>query len=363
MLETGEGYRAEAVAAVRALELPLHEPRVGVLTPVRAFGATFASIIPGPRYRSFETIMTIRETAALDINGSHQTVCRCAERTGLPPLLIVQAGPGLPLLHEMKRFQRHLQLEKDFLVSYWDQRGCGNASRQDAMSVSLQQQVDDLRAILRWLHNQTKQAVVVFGISLGATIVLLAAEHEPDTVKAVIAVSPDANTARSDASVYSFLQEQSVRARSRRLSGRVTKLGRPPYTDSNAFQRRASLLADLGTIECGKTFSGILRESLFGMLRTYGPVGTVKTLRNLSLIQGKLLPELVSLDLFAHPPRLAVPVHYVFGDQDALTPAAVVKELPAAIAAPVSTVLLVPDAGHMVHFDQPEIVRSIAVAA
>jgi hypothetical protein len=47
MFEAGEGYRAEAVAAVRALELPLHEPRVGVLTPVRAFGATFASIIPG----------------------------------------------------------------------------------------------------------------------------------------------------------------------------------------------------------------------------------------------------------------------------------------------------------------------------
>jgi pimeloyl-ACP methyl ester carboxylesterase len=90
----------------------------------------------------------INETVNLDINGSHQTVRLCAERTGLPPLLVVQAGPGLPVLHEVKKFQRHLQLERAFLVSYWDQRGCGNASREDAKSVSLRQQVDDLSAIL-----------------------------------------------------------------------------------------------------------------------------------------------------------------------------------------------------------------------
>jgi pimeloyl-ACP methyl ester carboxylesterase len=307
--------------------------------------------------------MTINKTVNLGINGSTQTVRMCAERTGLPPLLVVQAGPGLPVLHEVQKFQRHLQLERDFVVSYWDQRGCGNASQQDANSVSLQQQVEDLRAILTWLHTETKQPIVVFGISLGATIVLRAAEHEPDTVKSVIAISPDANTAGSDASVYAFLKEQSVRAGSRRLSGRVTKLGKPPYTDSAAFQRRASLLADLGSIEHGKTFSAILRETLFGMIRTYGLVGTVKALRNLNLIQAKLLPELVPLDVFANPPRLAVPIHYVFGEQDALTPATVVKDLPAAIAAPATTVRLVPHAGHMVHFDQPAIVRSIAVSA
>jgi pimeloyl-ACP methyl ester carboxylesterase len=83
----------------------------------------------------------------------------------------------------------------------------------------------------------------------------------------------------------------------------------------------------------------------------------------MNLIQRTLLPELVSLDLFSNPPRLAVPVHYFFGEQDALTPAEVVKQLPAAIGSPGSTVLLVPHAGHMVHFDQPEIVRSVVVSA
>ena len=49
VLETGEGYRAAAVAAMCALELQLHEPRVGALTPVQAFGPGFALLVPGTR--------------------------------------------------------------------------------------------------------------------------------------------------------------------------------------------------------------------------------------------------------------------------------------------------------------------------
>jgi len=287
----------------------------------------------------------------------------CAERAELAPILIVQAGPGLPLLHEVKKFQRHLGLESDFLVGYWEQRGCGVAAKQDSKSVSLQQQVDDLRSVLQWMQNETKQSVILFGISLGATIALEAAALEPHNAKSVIAISPDANTASSDASVYAFLQAKSALAENRGLVGRVKKLGEPPYTDSAVFQLRARLLGDLGAIERGKKFSGLLKETLFRMIRTYGFVGTAKALRNMNLIQRELLPQLVSLNLFANPPRIAVSAHYVFGEQDPLVPAAVRKELPAAIAAATSTVILVPDAGHMVHFDQPEIVRSIAVRA
>ena len=96
----------------------------------------------------------IDKTITLTINGSTQQVRLCAERSDLPPLLIVQAGPGFPLLHEVSKFQRLLHLESDFLVTYWDQRGCGNASRGDASSVSLQQQVEDVRT-LQWLHHET----------------------------------------------------------------------------------------------------------------------------------------------------------------------------------------------------------------
>src|SRR5262249_15748014 len=49
LLETGEGYRAAAMAAVRAVERVLAVRPVGVLTPAQAFGADFALSLPGTR--------------------------------------------------------------------------------------------------------------------------------------------------------------------------------------------------------------------------------------------------------------------------------------------------------------------------
>src|SRR5262245_43974802 len=122
--------------------------------------------------------LAIDKTVVLDVNGSRQRIRLCAARAGLPPLLIVQGGPGLPLLNEVEKYQRLLDLEQDFQVAYWDQRGCGNATAGDAQNVSLPQQVDDLRTVLAWLHGETRQRVLLFGVSWGGTLALKAVEHE-----------------------------------------------------------------------------------------------------------------------------------------------------------------------------------------
>jgi short subunit dehydrogenase-like uncharacterized protein len=54
MLETGEGYRAAAAVAVRAVESLLRTPRVGALTPVQAFGADFALGVPGTQIQELQ---------------------------------------------------------------------------------------------------------------------------------------------------------------------------------------------------------------------------------------------------------------------------------------------------------------------
>jgi pimeloyl-ACP methyl ester carboxylesterase len=307
--------------------------------------------------------LAIDKTITLDINGSRQTIRLCAARAGLPPLLIVQAGPGLPVLHEVGKFQRLLSLEEDFLVAYWEQRGCGDAPEHDAQEATLAQQVDDLRTVVHWLHGETRQLILMFGISLGATISLQAAEHESALVRAVVAISPDSHTVRSDASAHEFLQDQALRSDRGRLRRRVMKLGQPPYVDTATFQRRASLLADLGAIERGRTFFALLREMIVALIATYGVIGAGRALRNMTVAQRKQLPEVSSLDLLTHPPRLTIPVHYVFGEQDALNTASMAVDLSDSISAPASTVVRVPSAGHMVHFDHPDVVRSIVVNA
>ena len=193
-------------------------------------------------------------TVALEINGTKQRVRLCAARSGLPPVLIVQAGPGFPVVNEAPKFQQRLKLEEDFTVAYWDQRGCGHAAAQDVQDVSLNTQVDDLCAVVRWLVEETGQQVVVLGISLGATIALLAADRELGSIKALVAASIDADTLVSDTSAASFLQGVSTQDDKQKMARVIKKLGAPPYTTPTLFQLRARLLTDLGGIEHGKRF-------------------------------------------------------------------------------------------------------------
>ena len=202
-----------------------------------------------------------------------------------------------------------------------------------------------------------------FGISLGATIALLAAARDSARMKAVIANSPDLQTRAADAAVDSFLHEHVRRAGTRRLRRALAKLGPPPYLNPRAFQRRAVLLVDSGTIERGTTFGASLRATLAAMVRCYGVLGTVRAFRNMNIIQRRMLADVAPLDLLTHPLQIAAPVHFVFGEQDALTAAFMSSALPGTIGGPGTTAVRLPDAGHLVHFDRPEVVRSIAEQA
>ena len=53
---------------------------------------------------------------------------RVADRSN-PALLLIQQGPGLPMINEARRYGHLLGLEQYFTVIYWDQRGCGRSLR------------------------------------------------------------------------------------------------------------------------------------------------------------------------------------------------------------------------------------------
>lgn len=301
-------------------------------------------------------------TVVLDINGTQQRIRLCAMHSGSPPVLIVQAGPGFPLINEAAKFQQRLRLEENFTVAYWDQRGCGQAALQDTQQLSLETQVDDLRAVLRWLAEKTGQQVVVLGISLGATIAVLAADREPAWIKALVAISIEADTAASDASAFAFLQNVGTQTNRRRMARSIKKLGAPPYITPALFQLRARLLTELGCIEHGKHFGELLRGLLFSLIHTYGWFGAAVALRNMNAIQRKMLQELASLNLFANWPRTDMPIHYLFGGDDPLVPKSLVEKV-SVVRTRENTVTVIPNAGHMVHFDEPDTVRTLIAQA
>jgi pimeloyl-ACP methyl ester carboxylesterase len=303
-------------------------------------------------------ILELDEAIGLEVDGVEQRLRLCAARRGLPPVLIIQGGPGLPLLNEAPKFRSRLSLEDDFTVAYWDQRGCGPAEREAADTVGLGRLLDDLRCVLRHLHARTGTKVALLGISIGGTLAIQAAARERELVSKVVAVSPDLDAAASDDYAYEILNDRSIKRRDKRMAGILRRLGPPPYTSPSRFQQRLRLLANEGSIERDIKFGRMAATHVRSLVGCYGLAGAASTLRNTATIQARLLPALAELRLFDSWPETTVPLHLAFGEDDILTPPSAV-EAASRLLKPEDSLTVLPNAGHMVHFDRPEAVKGI----
>src|ERR1700722_4795126 len=119
---------------------------------------------------------------AVELGGSPQWIRVRGTDAANPVLLLIQQGPGLPMLNEVRRFERLLGLENHFTVVYWDQRCCGRSLRgADAQSARpLRQMVDDTVSLLEMLKERFAKKPVIAGFSLGATTGAFAAAERPD---------------------------------------------------------------------------------------------------------------------------------------------------------------------------------------
>src|SRR4051794_22934080 len=99
-----------------------------------------------------------------------------------PVLLLMQWGPGLPMINETRRFGRLLGLESSFTVVYWDQRGTGLSLRDSKAEISAARMISDTLSLLELLHSRFGGKTFVAGFSFGATFAAHAAVQRPDLV-------------------------------------------------------------------------------------------------------------------------------------------------------------------------------------
>ena len=75
-------------------------------------------------------MLAIDTLEAIQAGGTTQWIRIRGADASNPVLLLIQQGPGLPMINETRRFEHLLGLEQAFTVVYWDQRGCGRSLRR-----------------------------------------------------------------------------------------------------------------------------------------------------------------------------------------------------------------------------------------
>jgi len=260
-----------------------------------------------------------------NINNSSQWVLVRGKNIDAPLLIHVQQGPGLPMISEATETEKRLQLEDNFLVAYWDQRGCGKSYSKDILpeTISLEQMADDLITCTKYLlEKYNKNKAVIVGYSIGATISLMAAAKDSSIFTVIFATGVDVDIPYANDFVLDFAMSKAVARDNKKLVQKIKELKRQPIVESKRFQKRAEIITNLGGINAGSTYINLLLSSVKNILfsRYYGIGGLVKTMKGMAFCQNSLLPELNSFNLFQKVKKISVPVHFIQGSLDAIAP-------------------------------------------
>jgi pimeloyl-ACP methyl ester carboxylesterase len=174
------------------------------------------------------------------IGGTTQRLWIRGMDTGKPALILIHGGPGASEAALFRHF--NADLEREFLMIYWEQRGTGRSfhSNIPPESMTIEQFVRDLDEVVELVRRRyNKSKVILLGHSWGTALGVVYASRPSEKVAAYVGVAQVADMAAGERLSYEFALREALRRNHRRAIGALRKIGQPPHTvDEMLISRR-----------------------------------------------------------------------------------------------------------------------------
>ena len=293
----------------------------------------------------------------VDINAVPQWLLIRGEDARNPLLLFLHGGPGMPLTMLAGR-RYSAEIEKHFVVVYWEQRGAGKSysAALERTPLTNEQLVSDVDAVSRYLlTTYHRQKLYLVGHSWGALLGIIAITDHPERYHAFIGVGQFVNALDQERISLHFTLDYLKRKGDVARLAKLTALGEPPYSRpcDDIFKQRAVLWRAGGSLGPGCPFTRFLRDSLvspsfelLGMWRFFK--GTKYSTR------GVLNQTYWDWALDKTHRKFSVPVCFFIGHLDYNTPFELAERYFDALEAPKKEKVIFERAAHMIPFEEPE---------
>ncbi len=268
----------------------------------------------------------------ITIGGMDQWVLVRGHDKANPVLLWLHGGPGAAQIPIARHYNG--ELEKEFIVVHWDQRGAGKSNPRDfdVRTMNFDRFVSDVHELTQYLKQQFgKQRIFLVGHSWGSQLGIKVVQAHPEDYHAFVGVSQAVHAARGTEIARSWLLELFEKNGDTKRLSRLRGLGEPPYTDHSVYVEFAHMITaagggmDIGMIELARI---ALRSP------EYRVADYIAWIQGSTRGSGPMWEETRDFDMFTEVPELKVPVYFFAGVNDYNTPFQLVEEYYRSVDAP-----------------------------
>ena len=298
-----------------------------------------------------QSIATFEE---VEIGGIKQYLLIRGEQIENPVLLFLHGGPGYPQIAFARKYQK--ELENDFVVVQWDQRGAGKSYSKTIKEESMnrEQFIKDTLEVVEYLKSRfTVQRIVLVGHSWGSELGVRVVTLAPENFYAYIGIGQVVHTQKQETISYDYVFEQASKDKNKKALKALEEIGYPPYENHEKdvmVQRK--WLGTYGGVERG---IHSMREIIAGTLFTseYTWLDGIRFIKGNYFTRSTMFNEINDVDFFSDFPTLPVPVIFIAGRYDYNTPSILVKAYYDILKAPDKKFFWFEESAHFPHFEEP----------
>ena len=280
----------------------------------------------------------IAELEAVNVNGDRQYVLIRGDDRNAPILFFLHGGPGMSAMYLGYAFQR--PLEKDFVVVQWDQRGAGKSFHADIDLSTLRtsQLISDAEKVIAHVQSKLgKKKVFLVGHSHGSFLGAILASRRPDLIEAYVGVGQMADDPKP-------VQDEFLR-------GKLRELGLPEKTQIDGRNREDLLFATHSEIAGATSPLPLILTGLFAT--EYSLFDGLHVAKGPQLYANHMNYDVVSESQINTIAEFSMPVYFVMGRSDMVTPASQARAYFDKISAPRKRWYEFEHSGHFPFFEEP----------
>ena len=316
------------------------------------------------------TAQPIHEQAYVPIGGIDQWIEIAGADHHNPTILVLHGGPGStwdPLTGVFADWEKH------FTMVYWSQRGAGKTYRKTGPSIAstmtIDRMVDDGIEVAEFFRRHLdKDKIILLGHSWGTVLGITMVQKRPAQFSAYVGTGQLVNVLKDERTGHQTVLQRA------RLAGRLDAvseletLGEPPYDDINKMVVERKW-ADIFDTPSDAAFNAKWKN----------PASFTES-DNKERIQAWLFSNLImwgqkrqdgplmAVDFTTSAITFQIPMIFIQGGDDHITPIALVEDYVRQITAPRKVLVRLPGGGHnavfsMQHEFLNEVIRELGTIA